>query len=400
MCGIAGFIDLKTRLSQPKMVKVGQSMGHVLSHRGPDAGDVWVDAETGVCLAHRRLTVVDLTETGHQPMESSCGQFVTIYNGEIYNAEELRTELLAKGRIFRGHSDTEVLVEGCAVWGVQEMAKRLVGMFAFAIWDKRERRLTLVRDRLGIKPLYWGLIGKQLLFGSELKALRTHPDCPKDVDRNAVASFLRYSNIPAPLTIYRGIEKLQPGHMLSFDGVKGIPIVESYWTLEDAVQTGKDNLLSGNDEEVIQEVGDLLEDSVKRRMVADVPLGAFLSGGIDSSTVVALMQKNSKTPIRSFSIGFEEKGYNEAQYAAAVAKHLKTDHTELYVTSQEAREVIPKLSDIYDEPFADSSQIPTYLVSALTRKHVTVALSGDGGDELFAGYNRYTTVERFQKMTR
>ncbi len=387
MCGIAGFVDF---CPAPEAALIGRAnaMADALMHRGPDAGASWADPSAGFATGHRRLSIVDLTAAGAQPMVSHSGRFVISYNGEVYNAAEIRPELQGKGYVFRGHSDTEVILEACAEWGVDATVRRLIGMFAFALWDRRDHRLWLVRDRLGIKPLYWGQFGKLLLFGSELKALRAHPGWPAEINRDAIASFVRFNYIPAPHSIYRGINKLPPGAILEVNSAAE-PRITRFWTLEDVVQQGRRSPFRGSDDEAEEALATLLGDAVERRMIADVPLGAFLSGGIDSSTVVALMQSKSLRPVRTFSIGFQEEEYNEAHHAKAIAHHLGTDHTELYVTHDEARDVIPRLSEIYDEPFADSSQIPTYLISALTRRYVTVALSGDGGDELFCGYNRY-----------
>ena len=387
MCGIAGFVDFAPA---PEAALIGRAntMADALMHRGPDAGASWADPNAGFATGHRRLSIVDLTAAGAQPMVSQSGRFVISYNGEVYNAAEIRPELQSKGYVFRGHSDTEVILEACAEWGVDATVRRLIGMFAFALWDRREHRLWLVRDRLGIKPLYWGQFGKLLLFGSELKALRAHPGWPAEINRDAIASFVRFNYIPAPHSIYRGINKLPPGAILEVNSAAE-PRITRFWTLDDVVQQARRSPFKGSDDEAEEALATLLGDAVERRMIADVPLGAFLSGGIDSSTVVALMQSKSPRPVRTFSIGFQEEEYNEAHHAKAIAHHLGTDHTELYVTHDEARDVIPRLSEIYDEPFADSSQIPTYLISALTRRYVTVALSGDGGDELFCGYNRY-----------
>ncbi len=393
MCGIAGFFDARGR-SPNTGERVARSMTDTLIHRGPDDGGVWFDGSSGIALGNRRLAIIDLSKAGHQPFVSSCGQFVLAYNGEVYNAVELRADLEASGRKFRGHSDTEAIVEACAVWGVEGTLDRLIGMFAFALWDKREKRLTLARDRIGIKPLYWSFSDGLLLFGSELKALKAHPDFKSEIDRNAVASYLRHTFVPAPHTIYRGVSKLEPGKLLILER-GGEPKVESYWSLDDRVQAGMSKAFSGNEAEACDALDTLLRDAVSRRMISDVPLGAFLSGGIDSSTVVALMQAQSSQPVRTYSIGFTQEGFNEAHDAAAIASHLGTEHTELYATPEEAREVIPSLPEYYDEPFADSSQIPTFLVSRLTKQHVTVALSGDGGDELFGGYTRYFTADKF-----
>lgn len=386
MCGIAGLWDPARRGGD--LAQSLRAMTDAMAYRGPDSSGYWHDDEAGLALGHRRLAIVDLTAAGHQPMVSAEGRWVLTYNGEIYNADALRPELEAIGATFRGHSDTEVLIEACARWGVEATLPRLIGMFAFALWDSHERRLYLVRDRLGIKPLYWGWFGTHLLFGSELKALREHSGWTPEIDRNAVASFMRHNYVPGPYTIYRDVSKLPPG-CLAICRPGQPPEVKPYWALSDVVEAGLANRSAMSETEAIDALEDLLGDAVRRRMVADVPLGAFLSGGIDSSTVVALMQAHATRPVRTFSIGFHEHGYNEAQHAKEVAAHLGTDHTELYVDPAQARDVIPHLPDMFDEPFADSSQIPTYLVSEMTRRHVTVALSGDGGDELFAGYVRY-----------
>ncbi|MDC1118125.1 asparagine synthase (glutamine-hydrolyzing) [Alphaproteobacteria bacterium] len=391
MCGIAGFLDFSLVRSHVELNCIAKRMSQAISYRGPDASGSWADETQGVALAHTRLSIVDLSIAGNQPMTSSCGRYVMVYNGEIYNFEDLRQELITEGRSeYRGHSDTEVVLEGFGVWGVRPTIERLIGMFACAIWDRQNNQLILVRDRLGIKPLYWSLQGGQLLFGSELKALWAHPDWRGEIDKNALAGYLRHSYIAAPNTAYQNVQKLQPGCILNVDEkFKSCPVIEQYWSMENVVRRGCQEPFQGTESQAIDALEDLLSDSVKRHMLADVPLGAFLSGGIDSSVVVALMQKNSDRPVKTFSIGFDEDGYNEAKHAAVVAKHLGTEHTELYVSADDAMNVIPKLANIYDEPFSDSSQIPTYLVSAMTKKHVDVALSGDGGDELFAGYNRY-----------
>lgn len=387
MCGIAGFWEHNSRRSEQDRQHVIERMTATLVHRGPDDGGTWCDA--GLALGHRRLSILDLSPAGHQPMLSACGRFAIVYNGEIYNAEELRADLRTIGSVFRGRSDTEALLEGCAAWGVEATVRRCIGMFAFALWDRVQHTLWLVRDRLGIKPLYWGQLGETFAFASELKALKNHPDWAGQVNRDAVAALLTYCYIPGPLSIYEHVHKLQPGHILELrEG--STPRIKPYWSALDVMLSGASHRLEDiSDHEAEGALETLLRDAVKRRMVADVPLGAFLSGGIDSSLVVALMQAQSSSKIRTFSIGFEEASYNEAPYAKAVAEHLGTEHTEMYVTPKQAWDVIPSLPDIYDEPFADSSQIPTYLLSKLTRDHVTIALSGDGGDELFAGYTRY-----------
>jgi asparagine synthase (glutamine-hydrolysing) len=388
MCGFAGFLDPKRRCGDDELKALAAGMASALRHRGPDAQGVWVDESAGVALGHARLSIIDLSAAGAQPMHSADGRFVLSYNGEIYNAGELRAELERAGHTFRGHSDTEVLVEGFAEWGVCGTIERTIGMFAFAAFDRKERVLTLARDRLGIKPVYWGRVDGRVVFASELKAFAALPGFAPAIDRQALASYLCTGYVPAPASIYKDIQKLEPGSLLEIRD-DGETRSERYWSLLDVAMRGQAALLDINDEEASERLETLLTDAVTRRMVADVPLGVFLSGGIDSSTVTALMQANSPSPIKSFSIGFHESDYNEAAQAKAVAAHLGTDHTELYVTAEEAQGVVPKLPEIYDEPFADVSQIPTFLVSEMTRKHVTVALSGDGGDELFAGYNRY-----------
>jgi asparagine synthase (glutamine-hydrolysing) len=369
-------------------------MNACLQHRGPDDHGVWIDQESAVALVHRRLSILDLSPAGHQPMISDDGRFVIIYNGEVYSHQPIAAELLARGHKFRGHSDTEVILNSFAANGIEPTLKRMIGMFAIALWDRRERTLILIRDRLGIKPLYWAKFGKLFLFGSELKALRAHPGWTPQIDRSAVAAFMRHNYVPAPHTIYSGVRKLEPGSILTLPW-QGEPQISRFWNARTIARNSMLNPLDGSDTELAEQLEALLQDAVARRMIADVPLGAFLSGGVDSSTVAALMQQAHLGRVRTFSIGFDIPDYNEAPHAAAVARHLGTDHTELTVTSNQALDLIPRLPDIYDEPFADSSQIPTYLVSAMTRKYVTVALSGDGGDELFAGYNRYHLTQRF-----
>jgi len=398
MCGIAGFVNGASEELARELADVSSAMDACLQHRGPDDHGVWVDQDCGVALVHRRLSILDLSPAGHQPMLSADGRFVIIYNGEIYSHQPIAAELAARGYHFRGHSDTEVIVNSFAENGIEPTLKRMIGMFAIAVWDRRERNLMLIRDRLGIKPLYWAKFGKLFLFGSELKALRAHPGWIPEIDRNAVAAFMRHNYIPAPHTIYRGVHKLEPGTIVTLPW-QGEPRISRFWNARAIARNGILNPLDGNDAELTEQLEALLQDAVARRMIADVPLGAFLSGGVDSSTVVALMQQAHLGRVRTFSIGFDIGGYNEAPHAAAVARHLGTDHTELTVTSGQALDLIPRLPDIYDEPFADSSQIPTYFVSAMTRRHVTVALSGDGGDELFAGYQRYQLTQgHWQKL--
>jgi asparagine synthase (glutamine-hydrolysing) len=390
MCGFCGFIQIDRVIEPAAMTAVVERMADTLRHRGPDDRGSWIDANAGIALGHRRLSIIDLSPEGHQPMKSPSGRYVIAYNGEIYNFRELRLELDRAGFAWRGHSDTEVMLAAIEAWGLDAALRRFNGMFAFALWDRHEQALHLARDRLGEKPLYYGWSGKTFLFGSELKALRAHPAWRAEIDRNALAAYLRHNYVPAPHSIYSGIAKLAPAHRLRIALTDArAPTPAPYWSLRDAAESGVANPQDVNDDGAIDELDRLLRDAVARRMVADVPVGVFLSGGIDSSTVVALMQAQSSRPVRSFSIGFNEEGYNEARHAKAVAQHLGTDHTELYVTSSEAMSVIPMLPAMYDEPFADSSQIPTFLVSQLARKHVTVTLSGDGGDELFCGYVRY-----------
>ena len=389
MCGIAGFIGVGlSKNSVDGLRDIALRMSNAITYRGPDDHGVWIDESQGVGLAHRRLSIIDLSPAGHQPMLSASGRSVIVYNGEVFNFAEIRLELERKGVRFGGHSDTEVILEACEIWGVEETAKRLIGMFAFAIWDRQELTLSLVRDRLGIKPLYWGNYKGAFLFASELKALKAHPAFKAEIDRDALALFLRHNYIPGPHSIYQGVQKQRPGTVLRFDEA-GKLTERTFWSLETIASKGLEDLCASTDEQAVADLEKLLLDAVGRRMIADVPLGAFLSGGVDSSLVVALMQAQSSKAVKTFSIGFAERDFNEAPYAAAVAKHLGTDHTELIVTPRQALDVIPRLPYIYDEPFADSSQIPTFLVSELARRHVTVSLSGDGGDELFAGYNRY-----------
>jgi asparagine synthase (glutamine-hydrolysing) len=371
------------------MERMARGMAGSMVHRGPDDEGVWVDAEAGIALGHRRLSIVDLSPEGHQPMRSHCGRHVISFNGEVYNHKDLRRKLEALGRRFGGHSDTEVILAAIAEWGVDAAVGEFNGMFAIALWDRQEKTLHLIRDRAGEKPLYYGWLGETLVFGSELKALRAHPGFACEIDRNALASFVRSGYIPAPHSIYRGIFKLPAGASLTVSPAQPRPEPKPYWTARQAAERGISDPFRGTELEAASELDSLMSDAVRLRMEADVPLGAFLSGGIDSSLVVALMQAHSPRPVRTFTIGFHECGYNEAQQSKLVAKHLGTEHTELYITPAQALSVIPKLPAIYDEPFADSSQVPALLVSEMARRHVTVALSGDGGDELFSGYTHY-----------
>jgi asparagine synthase (glutamine-hydrolysing) len=367
-------------------------MNDTIAHRGPDAQGEWFDPARGVGLAHRRLAIVDLTEEGRQPMSSASRRFVIVFNGEIYNFLRVRSELEQLGHRFRGHSDTEVMLAAFEQWGIEPSLRRFVGMFAFAVWDAANGELTLARDRLGKKPLYYSLAGGTLLFGSELKALCAFPGFAGTVDRQALALFMRHCYIPGPRTIYQGVAKLEPACLVRFAARRGSVVEcerQCFWNAAELQAQAAARSLHLSADEATEQLHELLRDAVQLRMIADVPLGAFLSGGIDSSLVVALMQELSSRPVRTFTIGFNEDEYNEAQYARAVARHLGTDHTETYLTPKETLAVIPRLPLLYDEPFADASQIPTALVCAMARQHVTVALSGDGGDEGFAGYTRY-----------
>ena len=363
-------------------------MGEAIVHRGPDDNGIWVDANAGIGLSHRRLSILDLSPAGHQPMVSDSGRYVIAFNGEIYNHLDLRWQL--GDRVWRGHSDTETLLAGFELWGVEQTLQRAVGMFAIALWDCNTRTLILARDRMGEKPLYYGWQGEVFLFGSELKALKQHPAFGGEVDRESLALYMCYCYIPMPRSIYRGIHKLAPGTLLRVRvSDRELPEPVPFWSLAEVAKHGQRKSFQGSDAEAVTALEVKLLEAVKLQQIADVPLGAFLSGGVDSSVIVALMQAQSNRPVRTFTIGFQEAGYNEAEHAKAVARHLGTDHAELYVTPTQAQAVIPRLAALYDEPFADSSQIPTYLVSQMAREQVTVSLSGDAGDELFGGYNRY-----------
>jgi asparagine synthase (glutamine-hydrolysing) len=400
MCGIAGIFG-----DDGHDERVVHAMTRVLAHRGPDDDGIWVDAEVGIALGHRRLAVVDLSPGGHQPMQSADGRLVLTLNGEIYNFEELRDELEAQGSAppggWRGHSDTEVFLEAIAAWGLEPALAKSVGMFAFGLWDRRERLLTLVRDRFGEKPLYYGWAGKDFVFGSELKALRAHPRFNNAIARRALALFASRTHVPAPFSIYERIFKLPPGCLLQIDAEgAGAPLdvppeekLKRYWSYREMVRRGLDDPIE-DEAGALEQLEQALATSIRGQSFADVPVGAFLSGGIDSSMVVGIYQKQSSIPVRTYSIGFEDAAYNEAEQAKAVAKHLGTVHHEQYVTAAAARDAIPLLPAMYDEPFADSSQIPTYLVSRFAREQVTVALTGDGGDELFGGYYRHFVAPR------
>ncbi len=388
MCGIAGFLELTPATPGPELSARAGRMADALAHRGPDDRGVWVDAASGVAFGHRRLSIVDLSASGHQPMTSTDGRFTLTYNGEIYNYRALRAELAAAGAAFRGTSDTEVMLAAVSAWGVRDAVRRFNGIFAFAVWDRATKTLSLARDHLGVKPLYWGRCGSTILFGSELKALRAHPAFAASVDRDALAGYLRLGYVEAPRTIWAGIAKLPAGCCLAIaaDG-SGAP--EPYWSVRDAAARGLAAPLRVDEAEATDRLAALLDDAIGLQMVADVPVGAFLSGGVDSSLVVALMRRRSPHPVRTFTIGFREGAHDESAHARAVATHLGTDHTELILDPAEARAVIPDLPAAWDEPFADVSAIPTLLVSRLARRSVTVSLSGDGGDELFGGYRKY-----------
>ena len=402
MCGIAGLLAPGSG-DADGISDALQKMTRSLAHRGPDAEGYWT--EGGVALGHRRLSILDLSDAGAQPMRSESGRYVIVFNGEIYNHLNMRRDIAADGAApdWRGHSDTETLLAGITHWGLDETLQRAKGMFALALWDRSEKRFSLARDRMGEKPLYWGWAGQALVFGSELKALRAHPDCPRDVCRDALAQYLRFMYVPAPRSIHPGLYKLEPGTILTVDGAPpstppeepirpgghhGSISIRRYWDLNAEIEAGAQNQIE-DEGDAVAALGEVLGKAVQRQMISDVPLGAFLSGGVDSSAIVALMQAQSERPVQTFTIGFDEAAFDESPYAAAVASHLGTAHTKLRVTDADARDVIPHLPDLYDEPFADSSQIPTHLVCRAARQHVTVALSGDGGDELFGGYNRY-----------
>lgn len=392
MCGLAGFWSPSATSTADQLVDTAGRMADAIAHRGPDDRGLWADAPAGIAMGFRRLAIIDLTPSGHQPMVSEGGRFVVTFNGEIYNYQDLRHELAGMGARFRGTSDTEVMLAGFERWGPAATFPRLWGMFAIALWDRQARVLWIARDRLGKKPLYYGWHEGVFLYGSELKALRAHPACPTRVSTPALASFLRFGGVPGRHCIYDGLHKLEPG---TFAAVRpGVDVATTrYWDVRALAEAGP-SPESATDDAAVDGLEGLLRDATRRRMVADVPLGAFLSGGIDSSAVVALMQAESPRPVRTFTIGFEAAGYDEARDAKAVAAHLGTDHAELYVSAARAQGVIPRLAEIYDEPFADSSQIPTFLVSEMARAHVTVAVSGDGGDEVFGGYNRYLWAPR------
>ena len=396
MCGIVGFLSHRTDVSAEAMGALAQQMADTLAHRGPDGDGVWVDPAAGIALGHRRLAIIDLSAGGRQPMMSASGRYVISYNGEVYNFLDLRAELEAAGHRFRAGTDTEVMLTACDAWGPTRALSRFWGMFAFALWDRQERRLMLARDRLGKKPLYWGRIGGTWLFASQPKALMLHPAWRGILDRDALAALLKFNYIPAPRSIWSGIAKLRPGHFATIDA-SGEAVEACYWDLR---ALARDGLAARGTVDAVaaeEQLEHLLKDAVRRRLIGDVPLGAFLSGGIDSSTVVALMQAASTRPVRTYTIGFRQPDYDESAHARGVAAHLGTDHTELYAEPGDALDLATHIPDYFDEPFADASQIPTLLLSRLTRQHVTVALSGDGGDEMFAGYSRYVWAQELRR---
>jgi len=398
VCGICGFIDGRGLIAKDRLEAAVNLMMETLANRGPDGSGLWTDRDAGVAFGHRRLAILDLTTAGRQPMISADGRMIITFNGEIYNYREIRAVLERKGHRFGSNSDTEVLLEACRAWGVEAAARRLNGIFAFAIWDRAERTLSLVRDHIGVKPLYWAQRGNFFMFGSQLKALRTLPGWIAEIDRDAVEAFQELGYVPGTATIYRDVHKLFPGTILTWKP-GSLFQRSSYWDFKRVAEAGFNNQIKIGIEDAAVQLETLLRHVIKDQMISDVPLGAFLSGGIDSSTIAALMQAQSSSQIKTFSIGFFEHGANEAEYAKAVARHLGTDHTEFYCEPTHALEVIPKLPELFDEPFADPSQIPTFILSEITRSKVTVALSGDGGDELFAGYARYLQKDLIYKLT-
>lgn len=411
MCGLTGLIDPQRRDGDALSGIVGTMTGR-LRHRGPDSGGVWTDDELGLGLGHRRLSIVDLSAEGHQPMLSASGRYVIVFNGEIYNFAAMRSELAIVGSAYRGHSDTEVLLTAIEHFGLDGALERAVGMFALALWDRKERKLHLARDRIGKKPLYYGWAGKSFVFASELKAIAAHPNFTPAVNRDALTAYFRYQYVPAPHSIWQGIHKLPAGHRLTIDPADlfrndRISLPDQavcYWSMKEASESGAAQPFMDGPEEALDLLEATLSQAVAERMIADVPLGSFLSGGVDSSLIVAMMQAQSRDPVKTFTIGFNEGFYDEAAAAREVARHIGTDHTEFTVTPGDALSIIPSLSEIYDEPFADPSAVPTAQICKLARTKVTVCLSGDGGDEVFAGYGRYALAtrlgERFERVPR
>jgi asparagine synthase (glutamine-hydrolysing) len=394
MCGIAGILSMESRGADILRADIDR-MSNAIAHRGPDDSGSWIDPKERCALGFRRLAILDLSPNGHQPMLSPSGRFAIIFNGEIYNHLELRDELVKEGFSFRGHSDTETLCAGVEHWGINETIRRCIGMFAIAIWDQESATLSLVRDRLGIKPLYVYRRGNLLLFASELKALKAHPGFHTDIDEESIANFLRYLYIPSPATIFKEVTKIRPGHVMTVAASRPIEThSQAYWSIENAYRSGAENPFDGSDDDAVSQLEYLLLDAVRLRKLSDVPLGALLSGGVDSTTVVAMMQAGASQPTRTFSIGFTSAEHDESRYAAEIAQYLGTSHTTLTLDGSDSLKLVPELPYIFDEPLADPSQIPTYLVCQLARSDVTVALTGDGGDEVFAGYHRYIQGHR------
>ena len=398
MCGIAGFYSCRADNNRQEDFHVAQNIAQSLTHRGPDRGDIWQDNNSALTFIHRRLAIIDLSDDGAQPMASPSGRYIATFNGEIYNYREIRQELENYNIQFRGNSDTEVMLAGFDQWGIEKTISKLNGMFAFALYDQKEKQIHFARDRFGKKPLYVGWVGKSLFFSSELKACHQHPEFEKKINQDALAIYMKYGYVHAPYSIFENMWQLLPASMLSLnlDGldpnINLASKMKTYWSLKDVAEQGQRNPNKKSPNQIIYEFEGKLEEAVSQRMLSDVPLGAFLSGGIDSSVVVALMQRQSLESIKTFSAGFEQEGFNEAEHAKKIAQHLKTDHYEFYISDQDALDVIPRLPQIYDEPFADQSQIPTYLISKLAREHATVVLTGDGGDEILAGYDRHTKI--------
>lgn len=398
MCGIAGFFTVSGGRDRRDMQAIGTGMNRAIAHRGPDANDVWQDPDLPLIMAQGRLAIIDLSVRGLQPMPSHSGRYMIVYNGEVYNFPELMAQLESLGHKFNGHSDTEVLLTAIEHWGLNQALQKINGMFAFALWDRQEKILHLVRDRFGKKPLYAGWAGKTLVFASELKAFHAHPDFKAELNRDVLALYMRFGYVCAPFSIFKNVWQLLPGGRISFHlpslsaGDDLAQKMELYWSLRNAVEDARSNPVRASEQEIIAQFEEMLSKAVRERMVSDVPLGAFLSGGIDSSAVVALMQQNASAPVKTFSIGFEDSAYDESGAAAKIAAHLHTDHHEFRVTAQNALDVVPMLPSMFDEPFADASQIPTFLISHLAKQHVTVALTGDGGDEILGGYQRHTHI--------
>ncbi len=398
MCGIVGVLGGEEHINRVAI----NEMSYALRHRGPDSDGIWKDISSEIFLGHRRLSILDVSSRGNQPMISKSGRYIIAFNGEIYNHLDLRKQLdLTYNPLWESTSDTETLLNGFDNWGIKETMKKSIGMFAISVWDTKEKVLILIRDRTGEKPLYYGYQGigknKVMLFSSELKALRKHKSFQSDISLEALDGYLQYNTLQGQQSIYKGIKKVKPGTILYISKDKGVFNEESYWSLDEVVQRGKENIITSK-EEAMAGLIEVLESAISDQMISDVPLGAFLSGGIDSSLIVAMMQKYSSKPIKTFSIGFEDERYNEAGYAKDIANFLNTDHQELILTPQDSLDIIPSLSTIYDEPFADSSQIPTILVSKLARKDVTVCLSGDAGDEIFGGYTRYIQTQKMWNL--